>query len=108
GDMLRVTGMSFSPAAPMGPGTIRMHEPYLDPFGRPTRGIDFLSLDKQEAFIEFCATNEVRANFVVSGDRDLDEVIDGLEAAEKAHEIRGRRWVIQHAIIINERQAQKL
>jgi hypothetical protein len=43
--------------------------------GQPTRGVEFLSFDKQQAFIEFCAENGIRGNFVVAGYRDTDDMI---------------------------------
>jgi predicted amidohydrolase YtcJ len=104
----RVTGVSFSPGGPLGPGTLRMHEPYRGPFGEPTRGITFLSREKQDFFIAFCAKQGVRANFVVAGFRDTDDVIEGLEKIAVEFDIRDRRWLIQHALVINEHQIRRL
>lgn len=107
-DMLRVTGASFSPAAPLGPGTIRMHEPYRGPFGEWTRGLTVLTPEKQAAFIEFCAEENLRANFVVAGYRDTDDMLDGLEAVADRYGIADRRWLVQHALVITEQQARRL
>lgn len=104
----RMTGMSFSPGAPMGPGTIRMFEPYQGPFGEPTRGMNFLSFEKQQAFIEFCAEKGLRGNFVVAGYRDTDDVIRGLERLGERVDVRDRHWLIQHALVITDEQARKL
>jgi hypothetical protein len=106
--LFRMTGMSFSPGAPMGPGTIRMYDPYKGPFGETTRGPTFLSLEKQQAFIEFCAEKGIRANFVVAGYRDTDDVIHGLEQIAAKVNVKERRWLIQHALVISEAQARKL
>lgn len=106
--LLRVTGVSFSPGGPLGPGTIRMHEPYQGPFGEPTRGITFLSREKQDYFIAFCARQDVRANFVVAGFRDTDDVLDGLEQIAQQFNIRDRRWLVQHALVINEHQIRRM
>lgn len=107
-EMLRVTGASFSPGGPMGPGAIRMHEPYKGPFGEMTRGITFLSREKQDAFVDFCAKNNIRGNFVVAGYRDTDDVIDGLAAVADKIGLRDRKWLIQHALVITEKQARTL
>lgn len=104
----RMTGMSFSPGSPMGPGTIRMFDPYQGPFGEPTRGVDFLSFEKQQAFIEFCAEKGLRGNFVVAGYRDTDDVINGLAKLGDRVDIRDRHWLIQHALVITDEQARKL
>ena len=106
--MFRMTGMSFSPGSPMGPGTIRMFDPYRGPFGEETRGITFLSFEKQQAFIEFCAEKGLRANFVVAGYRDTDDVIQGLAKIAGKFDIVGRHWMIQHALVITDEQARRL
>lgn len=106
--MFRMTGMSFSPGAPMGPGTIRMYDPYQAPFGGTTQGPTFLSLEKQQAFVEFCAAHNLRANFVVAGYRDTDDVIQALKSINQRIDITDRHWMIQHALIINEVQAREL
>jgi hypothetical protein len=106
--LFRMTGMSFSPGAPMGPGTIRMFDPYRGPFGHETRGITFLSFEKQRIFIEFCAERGLRGNFVVAGYRDTDDVIRGLAEIAGKVDLRQRRWLIQHALVITDEQARKL
>ena len=106
--MFKVTGVSFSPGGPLGPGAIRMNEPYRGPFGEPTRGITFLSREKQDFFIAFCASENIRANFVVAGFRDTDDVLDGLDQIAAQYDIKDRRWLLQHALVINERQIHRL
>jgi predicted amidohydrolase YtcJ len=106
--LFRVTGITFSPGAPMGPGTLRMFDPYLGPFGEPTRGPTFLSFEKQQAFIAFCAEHGLRANFCVAGYRDTDDVLRGFDALSATLAIKGRHWLIQHALVISEDQAQRL
>lgn len=106
--MLKVTGMSFSPAAPLGPGMIRMHEAYNDPFGNPTRGLTVLTEDKLDAFIRFCAEKDVRANFVIAGDRDAEDVIEGLNAVDAEFGVSQRRWLTQHCLVINAAQVRQL
>ena len=107
-EMLRVTGASFSPGGPLGPGAIRMHEPYKGPFGEMTRGITFLSREKQDAFVDFCVKHNLRGNFVVAGYRDTDDVIDGLVGIADSIGLRERKWLVQHALVITEKQATTL
>jgi predicted amidohydrolase YtcJ len=106
-EFFRTGGMTFSPATPCGPGLVRMHEPYRGPFGRLTRGVTFLSPEKQRQFIDFCAEHDVRANFCTYGYRDHDDILDDLEAVADQYRIAGRRWLIQHALVITDRQAQR-
>ena len=104
----RMTGVSFSQGAPMGTGMIRMHDPYEGPTGTQTRGVTFLSYEKLEAFVEFCAQNDIRANFIVAGYRDTDDVIKGLKDVSSRFDIRDRHWMIQHALLISAEQALRL
>ena len=106
-DFLRITGITFSPATPCGSGMVRMHEPYRAPFGGMTRGVTFLSREKQREFICFCAEHSVRANFCTYGYRDHDEILDDLEAVADRYGVRDRQWLIQHALVITELQAQR-
>jgi predicted amidohydrolase YtcJ len=106
-DYLRMNGLTFSPGTPCGPGLVRMHEPYRGPFGALTRGVSFLSPEKQRAFIDFCAEHDVRANFCTAGYRDHDDLLDDLETVADRYRLPERRWLIQHALVISERQAQR-
>lgn len=73
-ELLRITGVTFSPATPCGSGMVRMHEPYRGPFGENTRGVTFLSREKQRRFICFCAEHSIRGNFCTYGYRDHDDI----------------------------------
>lgn len=66
-EMPRVTGASFSPGGPLGPSAIRMRESCLGPFGAMTRGVTFLSRNRRDAAVEFCALHDLRGNFIVAG-----------------------------------------
>jgi hypothetical protein len=106
-DFYRMNGLTFSPGTPCGPGLVRMQEPYRGPFGDMTRGVTFLSREKQRAFIAFCGEHGVRANFCTAGYRDHDEILEDLEAVADRYRLPERRWVIQHAIVITESQARR-
>lgn len=104
---LRIDGATLATGGPCWPGLLRMHEPYADPFGRPTRGMTFIGPEKQDAFIRFCADRGLRANFVAGGYRDHDDFLDACERLADAHDIRGRGWLIQHAILTTALHARR-
>lgn len=106
-DFLRITGVTFSPATPCGSGMVRMHDPYRGPFGSLTRGVTFLSREKQRSFICFCAEHSIRANFCTYGYRDHDEILDDLEDVAERYGIADRQWLIQHALVITQLQAER-
>jgi predicted amidohydrolase YtcJ len=106
-DWLRISGVTISTGGPCWPGFLRQHEAYRDPYSQPTKGVTFLSLEKQNEFIQFCADRGVRANCVAGGYRDHDDFLDSCERLADSHPIRDQGWIIQHAILITEAQARR-
>lgn len=104
---LRITGITFSPATPCGPGMVRMHDLYLGPFGERTRGVTFLSREKQRHFIRFCAEHGIRGNFCTAGYRDHDEILEDLESEIGRSALEDHPWLIQHALVITRLQAER-
>jgi hypothetical protein len=106
-EFLRITGITFSPATPCGSGMVRMHDPYRGPFGESTRGVTFLSREKQRRFICFCAEHAVRGNFCTYGYRDHDDILEDLESEIGKSGLKDHPWLIQHALVITQRQAER-
>ena len=106
-DLLRIDGATLANGGPCWPGFLRMHEAYADPWGEPTRGIDFVSQEKQDAFIRFCADNGMRANWLAAGDRDHDDFLAACERLGVEQAIAARKWLVQHAIVIREAQMKR-
>jgi predicted amidohydrolase YtcJ len=106
-EFLRITGITFSPATPCGSGMVRMHEPYRGPFGENTRGVTFLSREKQRRFICFCAEHSIRGNFCTYGYRDHDDILEDLESEIGRSGLANHPWLIQHALVITQRQAER-
>jgi predicted amidohydrolase YtcJ len=106
-DMLRVSGLTLSPGGPCYSGHFATYEPYQDPFGHPTRGHRFVSLEKEETFVRFCAANGIRANLCVGSYREHDDFLDIAERVVREHDFRDRRWILQHAITITPQQARR-
>jgi len=101
-DWVRVEGVTLVRGGPCWPGYLRMHEPYKDPFGRPTRGKTFLPREYEELVIDYCGTHDLRMNMVLGGYRDHDDFFASLAPYVEKHRIRERRWVAQHSILISE------
>ncbi|MEO8559729.1 MAG: amidohydrolase family protein [Rhodospirillales bacterium] len=106
-DLLRIEGATLATGGPCWPGFMRMHEPYLDPYGQPTRGMTFVSLEKQDVFIRYCADHGMRANYLAGGHRDHDDFLESCERMAAEHAIRDRHWLIQHSIVTTQRQAER-
>lgn len=100
-DLFRIAGMTISPGGPCFAGHFAMHETYADPFGRPTKGNRFVSLEKEELFVRFCAQNGIRANICIGSYREHDDFLEIAERVVTEHDFRGRNWILQHAITIS-------
>ncbi|MBF6061402.1 amidohydrolase family protein [Nocardia terpenica] len=106
-ELLRVDGLTLSPGGPCFSGYFATYEPYLGPFGRSTRGVRFLSLEKEETFVRFCAANGIRANLCLGAFREHDEFLDIAERIVREHDFRDQRWILQHAMTITPAQARR-
>ncbi|OBJ43434.1 hypothetical protein A5630_18950 [Mycolicibacterium mucogenicum] len=100
-DLFRVAGMTISPGGPCFAGHFAMHESYSDPFGRPTKGNRFVSLEKEESFVRFCAQHGIRANICVGSYREHDDFLEIAERVVRDHDFRDKAWILQHAITIS-------
>lgn len=54
-DLLRVNGVTFTRGGPCWPGFMRLRKPYKGPYGELTTGVSFVSAEKAQAAMEFCA-----------------------------------------------------
>lgn len=100
-DLFRMAGMTISPGGPCFAGHFAMHESYSDPFGRPTKGNRFVSLEKEELFVRFCAQHGIRANICVGSYREHDDFLEIAERVVRDHDFRDKAWILQHAITIS-------
>ncbi|OBF41552.1 hypothetical protein A5719_12395 [Mycolicibacterium peregrinum] len=100
-DLFRIAGMTISPGGPCFAGHFAMHETYADPFGRPTKGNRFVSLEKEELFVRFCAQNGIRANICIGSYREHDDFLEIAERIVTEHDFRAQNWILQHAITIS-------
>jgi len=106
-DLCRFNGVTVSRGGPCWPGFLRMHETYRGPYGEPTRGFTFVSGDKEERAIRYCAARGLRLNFIGAGYRDHDEFLDRAEAILDRHAKAGREWILQHVYLLKADQARR-
>jgi predicted amidohydrolase YtcJ len=101
-ELFRVNGMTLDRAAYCFPGMIRIGRPYKDPFGRETMGRTFVSQELQKEVIAFALENDVWLNMVHVGYPDHKEFLEALEPFLGKWDIRGREWVTQHNLLIDD------
>jgi hypothetical protein len=106
-DLLRHRGVTLSRGGPCWPGFLRMHDEYEGPYGERTRGVTFVSEEREELALAFCAENGLRLNFIGTGDRDHDDFLPRAEAVAARHDIASQHWILQHAFLVNEEQATR-
>lgn len=102
----RVDGLSLAPGGPCFSGHLWSHEPYLDPFGKPTYGTRFSTVENEAAFVRFCAENDVRLNMVAGTSREHEEFLGLAERHLDPRSPQGNR-ILQHAIMITAPQARR-
>ena len=106
-DLLRIDGATLATGGPCWPGFLRTHVPYRDPRGQPTRGVTFISSQRQDAFLRYCAEHGLRANLLAGGDRDHDDFLESCERLAEALPIRDKRWIVQHCILTTRRHIER-
>jgi len=106
-NFLRCNGVTLSRGGPCWPGLLRMHQPYRGPYGEPTRGVTFVSGEKEQLALEFCATTGLRLNFIGAGYRDHDDFLPRAEAVARQSPFAERRWILQHAYLLTAEQARR-
>jgi predicted amidohydrolase YtcJ len=106
-DYLRHNGVTLSRGGPCGPGFLRMHAEYTGPYGDKTRGVTFVSGEKEDVAIEYCARTGLRLNFIGTGDRDHDEFLERAERVAREFPIKERSWILQHNFLCTPEQARR-
>jgi len=106
-DLCRCNGVTVSRGGPCWPGFLRMHETYRGPYGEPTRGVTFVSGEKEARAIEYCARHGLRLNYLGGGYRDHDDFLDRAEAILERHPGASRDWILQHVYLITPEQARR-
>jgi predicted amidohydrolase YtcJ len=104
---LRVKGVTFTRGGPCWPGFMRMRKPYKGPYGEFTTGVSFVSSEKAELAMRFCAAQGLRLNIIAVGDQEHDEYLGQLEAVAADYDIRGRHWILQHAFFVEPEHARR-
>jgi hypothetical protein len=106
-DLLRHDGVTLSRGGPCMPGFLRMHEPYWGPYGDATRGVTFVSGEKEELAIAWCAEHDLRLNFIGAGYRDHDEFLDRAERQHARTPLADRHWILQHNYLCTAEHARR-
>jgi len=106
-ELLRHDGVTLSRGGPCMPGFLRMHEPYWGPYGESTRGVTFVSEEKEEIALAWCAENDLRLNFIGGGYRDHDDFLARAERQHARTSLADRHWILQHNYLCTEEQARR-
>lgn len=106
-DVLRVLGMSFMRDGACWPGTLRMREPYLGPYGQLTEGADYISPERAALTMQICGARGMRLNTIVMGTRAHDDNLAQLEAAAGVFDVRGLHWLLVHAWFLDPEQTRR-
>ncbi|HEY2774523.1 MAG TPA: amidohydrolase family protein, partial [Candidatus Binatia bacterium] len=106
-DLLRHGGITLSRGGPLGPGFLRMREPYFGPYGELTRGREFVPRHRENLALEFCSAHDLRLNFIGAGYADHDDFLANAEALAAKTPISHRRWILQHNYLCTAEHARR-
>lgn len=105
-EFLRHNGITVSRSGPCAPGFINLYEPFKSPYGELIYGYEFLPKWVEEQAIDFCMEHGLRMNILAATQKDHDAFFDSLKKHDK-EEIRKRKWLLQHAILVNDHDAAR-
>lgn len=105
-DQFRHNGITVARSGPCGPGFINLYEPFRNPYGELVYGYEFLPKWVEEQCIDFCMEHGLRMNILAATPKDHDDFFDSVKKHDK-EEIRKRRWILQHAILVNEHDVER-
>jgi predicted amidohydrolase YtcJ len=106
-DMLRFLGLSFMRDGSCWPGTIRMRDPYLGPYGELTEGVEYISKERAALAMQICGSCGIRLNTVVMGTRAHEENLEQLEAAARHVDLPSLHWILVHSWFLEPEQARR-
>ena len=88
-------------------GAQMMKAPYLDVYGRATRGHRHISREKAEYVMRFCAERAIRLNILAMGTQAHEEVLEMLERVSARRDIAPLDWVLVHGTTIEPEQLRR-
>ena len=105
-EYLRHNGITVARTGPCAPGFINLYEPFKSPYGELIYGYEFLPKWVEEQCVDFCMEHGLRMNILAATPKDHDSFFDSVQKHSK-EEIRKRKWILQHAILVNECDAKR-
>ena len=69
-------------------------------------GYEFLPKWVEEQCVDFCMEHGLRMNILAATSKDHDSFFDSVKK-HPSEEIRKRKWLLQHAILVNESDAKR-
>jgi hypothetical protein len=109
-DFLRFCGVSLMRDGTCYPGFLRMREPYRGPYGALTEGHEYITKERCECVMRFCADKRMRLATVAMGSGAQEENLSQLEALERelgSGSISDLHWMLVHAFFVEEEQAHR-
>ncbi len=88
-------------------GAQMMRAPYLDVYGRLSRGHRHITPRRAEQVVRLCAERRLRLNVLAMGTQAHDEVLELLERVARDHDIPALNWVLVHATTIESSQVAR-
>lgn len=105
-DFMRINGVVHSRGGPLSHGYLRMHEPYVGPFGEMTRGKTFVGRHMEREVMQYCLDNDLRLSMVLGGYRDVDDWLQTVDEVASNVDLKTREWILQHCYFTTPKQVE--
>lgn len=99
-ELLRLNGVNLMRDGTCWPGALQMHEAYPGPYGKMTRGIEYIAKDRAALAMRICACCGMRLNTIAMGSYAQEENLAQLEEIAKEFDIPSLHWVLVHAFFL--------
>lgn len=106
-DFFRLNGVSLPWDGICSPGYMRMKHTYKGPYGEPTEGLRFITEERAERVIKFCAERRLRLVICAMGNGAQEETLEQLERISKDHDVASLHWTLMHAFFVEPEQVKR-
>lgn len=106
-DLFRINGLTLPWDGVCSPGYMRMKNPYKDPYGQPTTGQRYITEERADQVVKFCAERGLHLVVCAMGNKAQEEILSKLEKVARDHDIASLRWTLMHAFFAEPEQVKR-
>lgn len=106
-DLFRINGLTLPWDGVCSPGYMRMKNPYKDPYGQPTMGQRYITEERADQVVKFCAERGLHLVVCAMGNNAHEEILSKLEKEARDHDIASLHWTLMHGFFAEPEQVKR-